>query len=154
VSAGKKACPVLKIKTAELGGSYEIYATHKAKIIGFLIARPDSRPVRGKSFLRVEGVEVEPPYRRCGVGTRLYEVAAKLACSRGETLSSDVNRSVDSQGFWAKQVKKGRAKCVRPAEVRTREDGQYAFGRDGCMFYALKRCPATTLAGAQPRRKR
>lgn len=147
----KSACPVLKIQTDKLSrDSYEISAKHRGKIIGFLVAKPD---VAGRPFLRVEGIEVEPPYRRCGVGTRLYETAAKLACSRGETLASDAARSVDSQGFWAKQVARGRAKCVEPTKISTREDGQYAYGRGGCMFYALKRCSITTLAGARRKRK-
>jgi GNAT superfamily N-acetyltransferase len=151
-AAKQPACPVLKIHTSKLIGRYEILATHGKKVIGSLSAKPYSRTIRNQ-FLRVEGIEVEPPYRRCGVGTRLYEAAAKLACERGEVLSSDVNRSVDSQGFWTKQVARGRARCVEPTEIRTREDSQYAFGRGGCMFYALKRCSITTLAGA-PRKRR
>lgn len=63
---------------------------------------------------RTAKIEVHESLRRQGIATRLYEDAARLACSRGAPLRSDSERSAADQAFWAKQERKGRAVCVRP----------------------------------------
>lgn len=48
-----------------------------------------------------------------GLGTRLYERSARAACrvGRAYAITSDTIRSVFSEAFWRKQVRKGRATC-------------------------------------------
>lgn len=57
-------------------------------------------------------VEVQPGARRHGIGTKLYEGAALVACLQGTRLVSDTFRSVFAEAFWRKQAKKGRAVCI------------------------------------------
>lgn len=46
-------------------------------------------------------------------GTRLYEHGARHACAAsGRGLVSDYRRSDAAEGFWRKQVEKGRARCM------------------------------------------
>lgn len=105
---------------------------------------------------RVTHIEVNEDARKCGIGTKLYEQAAKVSCKTfKQPLHSDIERSRAADGFWQKQVRKGRATCVKPAEytrdVAILEDGP-AQGRSGCYQYALKQCPApASLAGRRRR---
>ena len=46
-----------------------------------------------------------------GLGTGLYEAAAREACKRGTTLAGSDMRSPFSEKFWKRQVKNGRATC-------------------------------------------
>jgi hypothetical protein len=104
---------------------------------------------------RVTHIEVNEDARKCGIGTKLYEQAAKVSCKTfKQPLHSDIERSKAADGFWQKQVRKGRATCVKP-QVPFNED---AFdetptqGRSGCYQYALKQCPApASLAGRRRR---
>lgn len=90
-------------------------------------------------ILRVAFAEVETPGQ--GIGTKMYERAARFACSKGMPLGSDKLRTRFSTGFWRKQAKKGRAVCVvRSGGVRLSDDF-YAQGRWECGHYALS-CPA------------
>lgn len=93
--------------------------------------------------------------KRCGIGTRLYEHAAKIACREfGAPLASDVQRSGFAQGFWKKQVDKGRAKCVVKTDASaTRWFEKPVEGRGGCWFYQLKSCGVTSLARARRSRR-
>ena len=102
------------------------------------------------SLLRVAFAEVSTPGQ--GIGTKMYERAARYACSKGMPLSSDKLRTKYSQGFWEKQARKGRATCVvRSGGVRLSTDF-YEKGRWGCGHYALS-CPAPrSLAGVRRRR--
>src|SRR5689334_5012095 len=46
---------------------------------------------------------VSPSHRRRGIGTKLYEAAARGACRAfGQPLSSDLKLSDESRGFWQK----------------------------------------------------
>lgn len=107
-------------------------------------------------------VVVKPDVQRCGVGTRLYEIAAQGACDMGYKLASDSYRSSMSQGFWAKQMKKGRARCISTAdpvitEQQEREfptDAEARYGRGGCDRYELVACPVGSLAGRHRRKRR
>jgi hypothetical protein len=51
---------------------------------------------------------------RCGLGTKLYEAAARHLCKRGLRLASGEIRSYAADGFWQKQTRKGRAECLKP----------------------------------------
>lgn len=57
--------------------------------------------------LQVTEAEVDPS--GCGIGTRLYEALSKVACARGVPFRSDSQLKPDAEGFWKKQVRKGRA---------------------------------------------
>lgn len=98
-----------------------------------------------RSFVQVGQLDVMYSYRRKGVATKLYTHAAKFACRKfGKPLASDDVRSVGSQGFWRKQLKKGRATCVDTS-------GAYGYDPESgrstrrkihkCAVFALS-CPA------------
>lgn len=66
---------------------------------------PDIGPV-----VRIEAVGIHREYRGRGIGTKLYETAARAACRRfGRPLASAGDRTHRSEGFWKKQLAKGRA---------------------------------------------
>ena len=72
----------------------------------------------GPALMRVVHARATEP--GLGIGTKLYEAAARVACRRFRLpLASDTARSSFSEGFWQKQVRKGRASCLATA---TRED--------------------------------
>lgn len=106
-----------------------------------------------RSPFYVERVDVDPKFQRCGIGTQLYTLAARAACAKRMKLSSDIVRTAMSDGFWQKQVKKGRARCVSTAdpviaERAEREDVEDwipRYGRSGCDRYELKSCSIATL---------
>lgn len=96
--------------------------------------------------LVVQRAEVTTP--RCGVGTRMYEKAAAIACEHRARLISDRGRTVASQGFWAKQTRKGRARCVpsdMPGERLKWDSAVNDFvwtGEWPCERYVMKEaCP-------------
>jgi hypothetical protein len=99
----------------------------------------------GHKVFVVVDIEVDAQRRRLGVGTRMYEVAAKMACKRGRALASDVTRFAGPKKFWAKQLRKGRATeieargsiaymltCPAPATLENTRDRMYSIveGRD------------------------
>lgn len=100
-----------------------------------------------KGGLSVAYAETTKP--GAGVGTRLYEAAAHVACSSGRTLTSDDKRSRFSEGFWKKQAKKGRATCdASKPGTRLNDDLSYR-GNWKCHRYLLS-CPApASLAGVR-----
>jgi hypothetical protein len=105
----------------------------------------------GRPVFQVLGIGVRTKYARCGLGTKLYEAAARFACTQGAVLQSDFSRTPKSQGFWAKQTAKGRAVCAVPVDpdiqLDITQDGP-DYGRGGCGAYQLKACPAPrSLAG-------
>jgi len=54
--------------------------------------------------------KVDPRLQGQGLGTLLYQAAAKASCKLGRgPLRSDTQRSKMAEGFWAKQHRKGRA---------------------------------------------
>lgn len=83
----------------------------------FQVSR-DGRPVGGMTLesgiyrngLVLAAIGVDRS-ERGGVGTKLYELALKEACSQGKSLISDSHRSPYSEAFWRKQTKKKRARC-------------------------------------------
>lgn len=105
----------------------------------------------------VASIGVDTEYRRCGVGTRLYTAAAKMGCAMGLKLGSDNLRSTYSDGFWQKQVRKGRAACVEQAPEHSgslHSEMGPRLNRGGCARYELLSCPVTDLSGARRRRRR
>jgi len=90
-------------------------------------------PGRRKAFA-VFSTEIDASYRKQGIATKLYEMAAKEACKRGMPLHSDVLRSEMIEPFWAKQARKKRARLVK---YKRKIAGHEVTGD----YYAL-RCPA------------
>jgi len=76
-----------------------------------------------------------------GIGTKLYEAAARSACRKGVPLMSDNRRTKYSQGFWEKQSRKGRATCVIERGGKKLSSGFEISGGWSCGRYALT-CPA------------
>ena len=104
-------------------------------------------------------VSVTENLQRCGLATRLYTKAAKYACDNlRRPLQSDTLRTAASDGFWRKQVSKGRAGCVQAANdtYAKKADPTMAIeGRNKCAFYTLKSCAgAADLTGPRRRGKR
>ncbi len=92
-------------------------------------------------------IRVREELRRSGLGTKLYEAAARVACTEfNQPLSSDHKRSLPAQRFWEKQVKRKRAVCARKgrlaAEDRDAHPARSVPNRGGCDYYRLKSCPA------------
>ena len=77
--------------------------------VGYLSTTEDE----AHACVRVLEIEVDPKHRRRGIGTRLYEHAARAACEHaGKPLCSDNIRSRQAGGFWKKQLLKGRATAL------------------------------------------
>jgi len=111
--------------------------------IGHMELEPTKTP-QG-SLLRVAFAEVSKPGQ--GVGTKMYEHAAKFACKKRMPLGSDKLRTKYSEGFWKKQASKGRATCVVRSGGVALSTEFYEKGRRSCGHYALS-CPAPrSLAG-------
>lgn len=144
----KKACSRLTIRRESLLGHPEhvkLTAYAGRRIAGFLTLR---------NLLSVGFIDVHPSMQRCGVATKLYERAASIACKEGGSpLRSDTERTAYSQGFWDKQVRKGRATCVEQTpQTYPAGDSESVEGRGNCLYYKLK-CPAPkSLAGVRLKR--
>lgn len=143
------SCPRLTVRKTAHATSFrwtQFDAYQAGAKVGQLMLR--ERTLRG-DFQRfyVSHVKVTEAARRCGVGTRLYEVAARHACQLYRSpLTSDIERSAAAQAFWDKQLRKGRASCAAPAEPYRGSESTPVAGRGGCEYYTL-RCPAPrTLA--------
>lgn len=118
-----------------------------------------NRDTRGMDDILIVGeVRVLDSYQRCGVGTQLYTRAAAIARERGMPLYSDTARTEASQGFWEKQVRKGRAKCFRKGtgarkiRMTPGRDIVEERGKWSCQQYVLKP-EATDLSGLKSKRK-
>lgn len=142
----KASCPRLTFKRKELtiaGG--QLYAV-RTEAWGFGMKL-------GAITVKYEGLSdsvpyvsytlVDEAYQRCGIGTKLYQEAAKVACrSFKKPLHSDEERSEPAQRFWEKQIRKGRATCVGHIVGRDDPDPLMPIkGRGGCARYKLS-CPA------------
>ena len=110
---------------------------------------------------RVVGLAVRWSYtnsnfRRCGYGTKLYEKMRDVACDYGVPLASDRIRSEFSDGFWRKQLRKGRAKCASPVYPDQLEDEGIPEDSPCGTFVMKQACPRDrSLAGSKrTRRKR
>jgi GNAT superfamily N-acetyltransferase len=112
---------------------------------------------KDKTGFHVGLVDVDWSCRQKGIGTLLYEIAAREACKRGAPLTSDMLRSHMSNEFWLKQYRKGRAEVIdhgvpdeeypRGASAATLPDLPLLRGKQ----YRLS-CPAPkSLAGRRRR---
>jgi GNAT superfamily N-acetyltransferase len=102
--------------------------------------------VAGKTRWTVTEVRVRKQYRRRGIGTKLYEVAAAEACRRRAPLASTDRVGDVSRHFWAKQIAKGRANIL--SSRGGREAGEAA------PVYQLTCPPPASLRGRRTRRRR
>lgn len=79
---------------------------------GSLTAERDNSS--GQTIFKVGGAFIRD-YRvlaSCvGIGTKMYEAAARAACKHGGVLAGSAMRSAFSQGFWVRQLEKKRATC-------------------------------------------
>lgn len=66
-----------------------------------------------RRYVRITNVEVDSAYQRKGYATKLYEALANAACRKRLKVRSDERvTGAYSHNFWAKQLRKGRAKVV------------------------------------------
>lgn len=118
---------------------------------------------------------------RCpGLGTKLYETAAKVACQQGTSLAGSPMRSAFSERFWQRQVQKGRANCgagkadtydspmwtlgeaLRTGDITVPEFNNLVRGLPAmprgnkwdCMLVPLKNCPVDSLRGLRGAKRR
>jgi GNAT superfamily N-acetyltransferase len=141
------SCPVLRFTREEKRVGKHLYGVRvealakgvKGRVGAITVANRSSEP----DVAFVSHILVDEAFHRCGVGTRLYERAAQIACKDFKLpLSSDSERSGYAQGFWEKQVRKGRATCVKAVPERRSNCASDALvGRGGCERYKLT-CPA------------
>jgi len=158
-------CSEVKIKKHwdRIVSGYDIDIFYGDKFIG----GAELSVFRGNAVVKLIEINEDDTPRRCGVGTRIYQKLYALACKHGAHLSSDIVRSAHSEGFWKKQVAKGRAKCIttfggRGAEhidpntfmIVKNKDGSRATWK--CGYYAMKtKCPKRyDLRGAKKRNYR
>lgn len=165
-----KVCPVATYRTLFAGpAGFQILAYANGVYVGSISANMSMKP-GGKTY--VVGTAVINDYdvlSRClGIGTGMYEAAARLACEQGGVLAGSGGRSVFSQKFWARQVHTGRATCegqtayvYSPPMEKLREDLQHglltvpqynqivanvpkkpATDNWPCAYVPLKACPA------------
>jgi hypothetical protein len=101
-----------------------------------------------QKLMKVAFAEVTRPGE--GIGTKMYEQAARIACRARRPLASDKTRTKYSNGFWEKQASKGRATCaVRSGGVKLAPGTFEPKGRWSCGTFALS-CPAPrSLAGVR-----
>jgi GNAT superfamily N-acetyltransferase len=112
--------------------SLTLVASHAGREVGRM--NVTLKPVGAK----VVTVSVEAAHRRAGVATRLYQAAAHEACEHfGVPLVSGLQRSASAEGFWRKQLSKGRATMRTDPETKV-------------SFYALA-CPAPRSLGRSRR---
>lgn len=135
-----------------------------------------------KEALEVGYVQVDPEYREHRLGTKLYEMALKEACTLGYEVDSDTTRSAFAEAFWRKQVSKGRAECVKSDDLngatvytdplddlRQQDPEEYrrvvdklpkpepdAYGGHWpCLFYSTTNaCKTTSFAGVKAKKRR
>lgn len=142
------ACPIydIKVKAFDDRSGVEAKAYVDKKLVGIVTAAVED------GAFHVVISNVSPEHRRCGLGTKLYTKVARWGCAKKLPLESDVSRSEHSQGFWAKQEAKQRARCITKAH-RAPEPGAKGIqeGRGGCVAYRLT-CPVTDLSGRRKRR--
>jgi hypothetical protein len=157
-----KSCPQLTFKITWQSEAHEAARiTARAKINDqvvdaghvFILARDRKNPY-------VSFIQTRDGLVRCGIGTALYQQAAKLTCREFKApLQSDAERSQAAHGFWVKQVAKGRAKCLREVPAYDGSKDPYGpredaiTGRGGCERYVLT-CPAPKDRSGARRRGR
>jgi GNAT superfamily N-acetyltransferase len=144
-------CPALTFHRGISFANIKVTALAGTTFVGEL--RAQGHPGSGIDHDRfaVYDIFVEPVYQRCGVATRLYEIAARHACDNDAVLASDSTRSDEADSFWVKQVAKGRAQCVRLRDPASAQRLRKTVQK--CAYYALKSCPVETLSRRRRRVK-
>ena len=169
----------MELKRCELPSkiSYSLYAINGVYSEGDLILLKQDE----ERAAVVDYVTVDNNRQKNGVGTFLYETAAKDACRLGYTLKSSDYRSEFSEAFWQKQARKGRASCevgwagffhtpfeeARRATQNTAQFEEMAtrlpkpqVSKDAdrywpCNHYRIDNpCEMTSLAGIKSKRRR
>ena len=114
---------------------YEGVAPVEKGIGGYLIAElVDSREEPHRRLV-VDYIEVDEPYRRSGVSTRLYQEALAYARRHGATLISDTRRTLGAEMFWQKMLDEGVAE-IRGEDPVRRWDGEVLDYR--VTYYVMK----------------
>lgn len=167
----------MEFKRCELpsGITYRLYTDDNEYPNGEMVIKHD----RDQSST-VDYISVDDKNQKKGVGTFLYEAAAKDACQLGYALKSSDYRSEFSEAFWQKQALKGRASCIAgrgglfitPLEeaqrlaldpvqfeemvARLPKPQSSKYDKHwGCHHYRIENpCETPSLAGLKPRRKR
>lgn len=103
------SCPVFRFEAQDRGDHVLVWARRPGPGEGTISGT--LRADRDDGALHVKAITVDATARRCGVGTKLYEQIASVACAEGAELRSDRRRTGYSEAFWRKQSKKGRARC-------------------------------------------
>jgi GNAT superfamily N-acetyltransferase len=128
ITAGPHAYPGVHVLTAKVRG----------RELGYM--EIEEAQTGGHKFFKVAFASTRKT--GLGIGTKLYERAARYACRLGAPLASDSSRTRFSQGFWEKQAKKGRAVCVKGSGKATKLTDEFEHkGKWTCGTYALE-CPA------------
>ena len=115
-------------KTRWLANDYSATAFRGNQYLGTITVRI-TKTATGDDVVQVIGIGIKDEAERGkGFGTKLYEAANAFAQEQGMRLVSDFSRTEASEGFWKKQVEKGRAE---PVIVDGRKSSPY--------YYKLKR---------------
>jgi hypothetical protein len=94
------------------GGSLNVYARRGGDDIGHLSAYKTTLGNREVYTVSGAAINSYKDLASCpGLGTKMYEAAAREACKKGFVLAGSSLRSAFSQGFWGRQIDKGRATC-------------------------------------------
>ena len=116
--AGKQyPCPPAWIHGTFDDGSIHIQAhalvNGKKEYVGGLVARPSRVGGKNVYVSGASNVEHYDVLADCpGIGRRMYERAAEMACEKKSVLVGSRMRSVFSEKFWQRQITKGRATCT------------------------------------------
>lgn len=80
--------------------------------VGDFTDEVDDEGFDSREGLLVHSIELHPRAQGKRIGTKLYEIAAEIACNYDLPLVSDRLRSRFAEAFWRKQLAKGRAYAV------------------------------------------
>jgi GNAT superfamily N-acetyltransferase len=101
----------MKFVVEQFGRAFSVIAMDCKASVG-RVAAMEIETSQGR-VMQVRAARVVPGAQRKGVGTKLYERAAQIACRDfGAPLASDSDRTAAAEGFWRKQVTKRRARAV------------------------------------------
>ena len=115
-----------------------------ARLIGGAVLFEETLPTVG-DVVRIENVAIHREHRGRGLGTKLYEAASRTACRRfNRPLASAGDRTHRSEGFWKKQLAKGRATKI----VIQKPTKKHPKGRRQ-VVYLLTCPPPASLKGVR-----
>jgi hypothetical protein len=96
----------------------------------------------------------DPKLRRARWGTKLYERGLELACRHGMTFVSSSMRSEFSEAFWRKQVRKGRARCLRSTGKNKLVGSYYRIPKMELLEHGLTEAEVRAAIKKLPKPKR